>query len=1127
MKKLIFTFFAIVAASVAFGQIVVQNDITSNTTWTANNVYELKAFVYVTNNATLTIEPGTVILGDFATKGTLIITRGSKINAVGTAEKPIVFTSNQAAGSRTRGSWGGVIILGNAKINSAGGEGVIEGGLDANKGKYGGNNDADNSGKLSYVRIEYAGIPFQPNQEINSLTLGGVGSETQIDHIMVTEANDDSYEWFGGTVNGKYMIANRGWDDDFDCDAGFSGKIQFGIVYRDPAIADPGSGSSSAFEHDNDGGGTTATPQTKPVFSNMTVIGPLETLTSSINPNYKRAAQLRRNSATSIFNSAIVGYPVGIFIDGAASGTNATNGDMAFKNNVIGGMATSNYSSNSALDIDLWAATPAFNNSTIVNPNDLALEDAYNLNNPNLLPKSTSDLVSGADFTDTKLGGGFFTTTTFRGAIDPNNDWTECWCKWNPQNEDYSKGIDYTATSDFTISQATTGAAMVSVTNASSSNVTTYEWNFGDPNSTSDIFTTANPAPYTYTSNGVYNITLTVRNGNCPPKVTTKTVNVSSIASPVVVIAGDITANTSWTADKVYELKNIVYVTNNSTLTIEKGTVIKGDAATKGTLIVTRGSKLMAVGTKTEPIVFTSNQAAGSRTRGSWGGVVLLGNARINASGGTAIIEGGVDPIKGEYGGTVDTDNSGHLEYVRIEYAGVPFQPNQELNSLTLGGVGSGTTLRYIQVTEANDDSYEWFGGTVDAKYIIANRGWDDDFDCDFGYSGRVQFGIIVRDPAIADPGSGSSSAFEHDNDGAGSTATPQTKPVFSNITVVGPLETLTSTINPNYKRAAQLRRNSATSIFNSAIVGYPNGIFIDGAASGTNATNGDMGFKNNIVGGMSSDNFLSNSSFDINAWATTTGFNNSTVVNPNDIELKDAYNANGSIRSFVPNATSPLISGASFADAKLGGGFFTTTTYRGAIDPNNDWTGCWTKWDPQNENYNTAVKYLAADAQASFQKTAGVVTFSNTSTNAESYFWDFGDGNTSTAKDPVHTYTVSGDYTVKLKTISGCGSDSITLQVDDVVTSVFATVRKVEAKVYPNPAQNTVNVEFDMATAENVNVTISDITGKVIMDAYQAENAFGTQNVRINTTNLNTGVYFINIVTPTSMGTSKVVIIK
>ncbi len=1117
MKKLIFTFFAIIAANVMFGQVVISSDITTSATWTANNVYEIKNFVYVTNGATLTIEPGTVIMGDSATKGTLIVTRGSKLIANGTQEKPIVFTTNQPAGSRVRGSWGGVVLLGKAKANVSNGETFIEGGVDPVKGLYGGTDDADNSGSLQYVRIEYAGIPFQPDQEINGLTLGAVGSGTTLDYIMVTESNDDSYEWFGGTVNGKHLIANRGWDDDFDCDFGFTGKIQFGIVLRDPDVADQGSKSSSAFEHDNDGGGSTNTPQTAPIFSNMTVVGPMATNTSVVNPNFVRAAQLRRNSASSIFNSAIVGYPTGIFIDGTASGQNAANGLMGFKNNIVSASKV-NFSSNSAFDINTWFKTAGFSNDTLINPADLNLENPYNFANANLSPKSTSPLLSGASFADAKLGGGFFTPTTYRGAIDPAKDWTECWCKWDPQGEDYSKGVDYTATANFT--PTVNGAAVTVINN--STNATSYEWNFGDPNSTNDIFTTKTPAAYSYTSNGTYNIVLTIRNGNCPPKKIQKTVQITSFTSPTVVVAGDITANTNWTNDKIYELKNFVYVTNNSTLTIEKGTIIKGDSATKGTLIISRGSKLIANGTKTEPIVFTTNQPAGSRVRGSWGGVVLLGKAKVNVSGGETVVEGGVDPVKGLYGGTDDADNSGSLQYVRIEYAGIPFQPDQEINGLTLGGVGSGTTLDYIMVTESNDDSYEWFGGAVNGKHMIANRGWDDDFDCDFGFTGKIQFGIVLRDPAIADQGSKSSSAFEHDNDGGGSTNTPQTAPIFSNMTVVGPMATNTSVINPNFVRAAQLRRNSATSIFNSAIVGYPTGIFIDGTASGQNAANGLMSFKNNIVS-ASKVNFSSNSAFDINTWALTTLYSNDTVINPTDIRLTDAYNFDNP--NFAPITTSPLIGGSSFADSKLGGGFFTTTTYRGAVDPADDWTGCWTKWNPQGELYNSAIKYSAAIAQGSANPNVRVVTFTNTSIGAQSYFWDFGDGNTSTTANPTHTYLIDGSYTVKLKALSGCGNDSTTINVS-VVTGINEIVRKVETKVYPNPAQNFVNVEFNLPVAENVKVTVSDMTGKMIMNAYEA-NAFGQQVVRINTDELSTGVYFINISTPTSMGTSKVLIVK
>jgi PKD repeat protein len=1117
MKKLFFTFLALFSASFMFGQVVISSDITASTTWTANNIYELHNFVYVTNGATLTIEPGTVIMGDSSSKGTLIVTRGSKLIANGTVEKPIVFTTNQPAGSRVRGSWGGVVLLGKATINVPGGETVVEGGVDLVKGLYGGNDDADNSGSLKYVRIEYAGIPFQPNQEINGLTLGGVGSSTTLDHIMVTESNDDSYEWFGGTVNGKYLICNRGWDDDFDTDFGFRGKVQFGVVVRDPAIADPGSSSSAAFESDNDGSGSANTPQTAAVFSNITVVGPLETSSTSINPNFVRALQIRRNSALSVFNSGFAGYPNGLYIDGAASGTNATNGDLVFKNNTLAGM-TLNYKSNSSFDINTWIKTTGFNDDTLPNSKDLLLTDAYNFSNVDLRPKTGSPLLTGASFTDAKVKDPFFTTTTYRGAFDGTTDWTDCWCKWDPQNEDYSKGVDYTAVADFNV---TMNGAVATVTN-NSTGATSYTWDFGDPNSNNDVFNTQNAGPYTYTSNGTYNISLTVRHNDCPVKKIQKTVQVTSLVSQKVVIAGDITASTTWTNDKIYELKNFVYVTGNSTLTIEKGTIVMGDSATKGTLIVSRGSKLIANGTDHEPIVFTTNQPAGSRVRGSWGGVVLLGKATINVPGGETVVEGGVDPVKGLYGGNDDADNSGSLKYVRIEYAGIPFQPNQEINGLTLGGVGSGTTLDHIMVTEANDDSYEWFGGTVNGKYLICNRGWDDDFDTDFGFRGKVQFGVVVRDPAIADPGSGSSSAFESDNDGGGSANTPQTAAVFSNITVVGPLETPTTPINPNFVRALQIRRNSALSVFNSGFAGYPNGLFIDGTASGTNATNGTLVFKNNVLAGFTR-NFQSNSTFDISSWVKNGGFNIDTLPNSTDLKLNDAYNFNNT--DLRPATGSPLLSGASFTDAKLQGGYFATTTYRGAFAENDTWTDCWTKWNPQGETYNSAIKYVAATAQGTYQPNSFSIKFNNTSLNADKYLWDFGTGDKDTATNPTYVYPADGTYTVKLYALSGCGNDSTTITV--TVTDVPKVARKVEAKVYPNPAQNTVNVEFNVPVTENVKVSVIDITGKTVAAAAELDGAFGQQNVSFNTSDLSNGVYFINIASPSAVGTYKFIIIK
>ncbi len=235
------------------------------------------------------------------------------------------------------------------------------------------------------------------------------------------------------------------------------------------------------------------------------------------------------------------------------------------------------------------------------------------------------------------------------------------------------------------------------------------------------------------------------------------------------------------------------------------------------------------------PIVFTSNQDAGSRSYGDWGGVILLGNATVNKV--DPIIEGGPTST---YGGSDDADNSGIMKFVRIEFPGVAFQPDKEINGLTLGGIGNGTTIEYIQVSYSGDDSYEFFGGAVNVKHLIAFRGWDDDWDTDYGFHGMVQFCVALRDPSVADPGSGSNS-FESDNDATGTTDAPVTTAVFSNISCFGPLATPSTTINANFKRGMHLRRNTSISIFNSILAGYATGLFIDGTAAQANATNGDL----------------------------------------------------------------------------------------------------------------------------------------------------------------------------------------------------------------------------------------------------------------------------------------------
>ena len=422
------------------GQVyAVTGDITTNTTWYSNAKYLLSGFVYVKNNAVLTIEPGTIIKGVSNTKAALMIERGSKIMAVGTVEKPIVFTSDKAPGLRGYGDWGGLVLCGKAPTNkhdSGTGVGIAEGGIGS---LYGGTDAADNSGVLQYVRIEFPGIGLTAtaNSEINGLTLYAVGSGTTIDHIQVSYSGDDSYEWFGGTVNLKYLVALRGWDDDWDTDNGFIGKVQFFVSLRDPAIADQS--TSNGFESDNDADGSTLSPNTAPIFVNGSVFGPKVTTSTTINALFGHAMQLRRGSRLSIYNSVFAGWPYGLYIDGALgdSPVQATNNVLQIENSVMSGMG-SNYKTNttSLQAPDAWYTAATRSNSVLATNDLLQVTSPFSLTAPNFLPVAGSLLLTGASFTNTRLTNSFFTVVTYKGAFGTTN-WTTGWCNFDPQNTIY------------------------------------------------------------------------------------------------------------------------------------------------------------------------------------------------------------------------------------------------------------------------------------------------------------------------------------------------------------------------------------------------------------------------------------------------------------------------------------------------------------------------------------------------------------------------------------------------------------------------------------------------------------------------------------------------------------------
>jgi hypothetical protein len=519
----------------------------------------------------------------------------------------------------------------------------------------------------------------------------------------------------------------------------------------------------------------------------------------------------------------------------------------------------------------------------------------------------------------------------------------------------------------------------------------------------------------------------------------------------------NITGTVTLDASKVYLLTSTCVVRSGGKLIIPAGTVIRGAAdltATPklyATLVVERGGMIEVNGTSSKPVVMTSNKAAGSRDRGDWGGLVLCGKA-VNNQSVDAQLEGfnnvAVDNTLGKFGGTDDADNSGVVKYVRIEFAGLAFEPNKEVNSLTMGSVGSKTEIEGVQCSFGNDDGFEWFGGTVNCKKLISYKITDDDFDTDFGYRGAVQFGIAVRDTAYFDlswnapSGASTSETFESDNDAAGSGKLPLTSAVFSNITCVGPVpldktyNDLTTTQKGAFRRGARIRRNSRLSIVNSVFMGYRNFIMFDGdsvlIASGVKSST--FSETSNVL----RNNFIANTSAAAAAGVTNTGLvevDSKNTPAAMDAWLRDAKNSNK-----IDDVN--YASGAILVDPKNA----TAPDFRPVA----------------SSKINTLANYDAA------------------------------------------IFTRYGKF-----------------------SSVNTVGNLVVTNAYPVPAADNVNVELFAVASENVAVSISDISGKVVKSLGNQSLVAGGNMITASVSELNNGLYFLNVVSNGSKTTYRFTVAK
>ena len=390
---------------------VIRGRFTSDVTLTSNYHYVLRGAVFVERGATLNVQAGTRIVGEFATLGTLIIAQGGRINAQGTETAPIVFTSDQPVGQRARGDWGGLIINGEAPLNVPGGIALGEG----DTGRYGGDNPEDSSGVLRYVRVEFAGIEFSPDNELNGIAFQGTGRGTVVDYVQVSFNKDDGIEMFGGNTDLKHIVLSSIGDDSLDWTFGWQGRVQYLIVHQRGDDADNG------WEADNNGSNNDLLPRSAPSIYNVTLIGDPDAAEGSESDD---GMLIREGTAGTIRNFIVMGFKeYGINIDQTATVTQLNSGALSFANGIV----FNNGLIAGRANLDTMAS-PLANNSTILvgGSNDPGLVDPYNHTNPNYQPASMTSLAMTRQAA-VQPNDGFFEIALYLGAIAPGQDWTRGW----------------------------------------------------------------------------------------------------------------------------------------------------------------------------------------------------------------------------------------------------------------------------------------------------------------------------------------------------------------------------------------------------------------------------------------------------------------------------------------------------------------------------------------------------------------------------------------------------------------------------------------------------------------------------------------------------------------------------
>ena len=855
-------------------------------------------------SGTLTIPAGVVIMGK-TSNDYLVVNRGSKLIANGTRSKPIRFTHNTAiegtVGELERGLWGGIVILGKAPINKCSndvrGTAACERVVEGSDALMGGATPDDNSGKLNFVRVEYAGYEIFPGNELNGITFGGVGYGTEVDYVQVHNNQDDCVEFFGGTVNVKHLICTNAGDDNLDIDWGYQGKMQFVVVKQSSDKSD------HVVESDNTNAdssvGFLTEPRSRPMVANFTFLaqGADEPL------KYKEGVS-------------------GIYINGIVVNANSQNLIESTNLETIQDGALTPKLQHHSIFMDSAGDTSPFKADTESSGVTAAQLEASLLERATDLVLGTNTLVSGMFLGDAEEA----VVSAFNGskvqamcAVGPHaaGTPTDLCPTYSSKEGRYIVDTWFSAT-DY-IGAFSPGSDI--------ENNWASGWTIG-------LFT-APECP----------------NGTLESEVL--------LGKKVCSLSGEVIEDITLVAGNYYKLDGKVAIGKDmgadgtktggvsAKLSIEPGVTIFGESG-NDYLVVMRGSDIHAVGTSSAPIVMTGRQdilgeADIVNTRGLWGGLVILGQAPINkcsfstagssSSAGTRVnpCEKEVEGSSGDtMGGELPNDSSGSLKYVRVQYAGYEVFPGNELNGITFGGVGNGTVVDYIQVHNNQDDCVEFFGGTVDVKRLICTGAGDDNLDIDWGYQGRMQYVLVQQSNGVGDH------VVESDNTNADAAVAyltePRSNPIVSNFTF------LSSGIDEIFK----LKEGVSGQYYNGVAV------VKDGSTNCIETT-----FAETAQDGAVTPHFSMNSvAMQCNGFVKTDGL--ATVASIEAIVKEGAHNlygANSGSGSYVNTLSGP-VNGSSESAATVttipdkynADGFFDTTDYIGAIKGATDtWYKNWT----------------------------------------------------------------------------------------------------------------------------------------------------------------------------------------